>query len=368
MKILHIVPSFGFGGMEKIICSIINHTSNQYDHEILALDNETKAARWLNGKSAKLIDFQKSQERVKFFKALYTKLRQVKPDLLMTYNWGATDAIWLGRLAGIARIVHNEHGFNIDEIHSFHWKRDFIRFFVYRLSSKVVVVSQDLNMAMHKKFSLKENNKVVFIPNGIDTDHYSPNVTERKRLRQKLGFKETDFIIGFSGRLDPIKNFNLMIDIFEYCVNRDNRCRLLIVGDGCERKRIENICQKKKISEYCVLVGDQEDVLPYLRVLDVFLLTSLREQMPLTVLEAMSVGIPVVASGVGEIPRMIESNKEGYIRDRRESPEGFALPLLTLRNQEKRTRIGRAARNKVIACFREEVMIQKYRDIIEGLI
>src|SRR5688572_3959426 len=107
MKLLHVVPSFGLGGMEKVICAFIKHTVHFYQHNILALDNNIQAGRWLQDEKVEFLDFAKPVQRRKFFLALAGVLRQVQPDILMTYNWGATDAIWLGRLAGIRHIVHS---------------------------------------------------------------------------------------------------------------------------------------------------------------------------------------------------------------------------------------------------------------------
>src|SRR6266403_1372326 len=130
MRILHVLPSFGLGGMEKIVCAIINNTLPFCLHELLTFDRDTVAGKWIKDNSVKYVELEKSNERGAFFRALYGALRKTRPDLLMTYNWGATDAIWLGRLAGIRRIIHNEHGFNVDEEKTTLWRRDAVRFLV----------------------------------------------------------------------------------------------------------------------------------------------------------------------------------------------------------------------------------------------
>ena len=179
MKILHIVPSFGLGGMEKIICSIVNFTIDEYDHELLPINNNKEAIRWTKSHNMVLIDFHKSNIRHIFFKSLYRAINERKPHVLMTYNWGATDAIWLGRLCGITKIIHNEHGFNIDEATSLSWKRALVRFLVYRMASKIVVVSTELCSMMRNKFCLT-NRKIAFIPNGINTSYYIQDFAERE--------------------------------------------------------------------------------------------------------------------------------------------------------------------------------------------
>jgi len=353
--------------MEKVICTFIKHTTPTYQHSILTLDNNTQAGRWLQDEKVQFLDFTKPVQRRRFFLALASALRHVRPDLLMTYTWGATDAIWLGRLAGIQHIVHSEHGFNVDEGRATLWKRDMIRLLVYRLASKVIVVSRELQTLLQRKYLLTADH-VVRIPNGIDASYYEPDPEERRQVRQKLGFTDAHMVVGFSGRLDPIKNFDLLLHIFSSCVHKNPQIRLLIVGDGSEKKRLETLCHDKDIYHSVVFTGQQEHVLPYLRAMDVFLLTSLREQMPMTILEAMAVGVPVIATRVGEIPHMIDDRVNGFVRCLDDPVEVFVQPLLAFLSPAYRKRMGEAARQKIMDTFQQETMVQRYLAMIEGLL
>ena len=353
--------------MEKVICAFIKHTTPAYQHSILALDNNTQAGRWLQDEQVRFLDFAKPAQRRRFFQALAGALRHARPDLLMTYTWGATDAIWLGRLAGIRHIIHNEHGFNVDESRATLWKRDVIRLLVYRLASKVVVVSHELQTLLQRKYLLTAD-RLIRIPNGIDTSHYAPNSEERRQVRKKLGFTDVNMVVGFSGRLDPIKNFDLLLHIFSSCAHKNPHVRLLIVGDGPEKKRLETLCHDKDIYHSVVFTGQQEHVLPYLRAMDVFLLTSVREQMPMTILEAMAVGVPVIATRVGEIPHMIDDGINGFVHCLDDPVEVFVQPLLALLSPAYRKRMGEAARQKIMDTFQQETMMQQYLAMIEGIL
>ena len=147
-------------------------------------------------------------------------------------------------------------------------------------------------------------------------------------------------VVGFSGRLDPIKNFDLLLHIFSSCVRKNPHVRLLIVGDGPEKQRLETLCHDKGIQDSVVFTGQQENVLPYLRAMDVFLLTSLREQMPMTILEAMAVGVPVIATRVGEIPHMIDDGVNGFVHCLDDPVEVFVQSLLSLLSPPYRTAHG----------------------------
>jgi len=364
MRILCVVPSFGLGGMEKILCAVINNAANNQQHAILTLDRCATALNWVTNSRVEIIPFQKANSRRSFFLSLYNSLRDIQPDLLMTYNWGATDAIWLGRLAGISNIVHNEHGFSVDEGVSTALHRDCIRSIVYRLVSKVIVVSHDLDEMVQNRFRLSRA-FVSRIPNGVDTSYYSPNEDERQQMRRLLGYQDSDLVIGFSGRLDPVKNLDMIFDIFRSSNPREYPFRLLVVGDGPDRPRLEARCQAAGVEPYVKFVGQQTQVLPYLRAMDVFLLTSLREQMPLTVLEAMGVGVPVIATRVGEIPYVIDDGIDGFIRDLNASIDTFVQPLRSLLCSSEHRRLGDAARKKVLERFQLKTMLERYANIIQ---
>ena len=137
---------------------------------------------------------------------------------------------------------------------------------------------------------------------------------------------------------------------------------------GLKSKRLETWCHAKDIHHSVVFTGQQENVLPYLRAMDVFLLTSLREQMPMTILEAMAVGVPVIATRVGEIPHMIDDGVNGFVHCLNDPVETFVQPLLSLLSPTYRKRIGEAARQKIVDSFQQETMVQRYQAMIEGLL
>jgi glycosyltransferase involved in cell wall biosynthesis len=204
------------------------------------------------------------------------------------------------------------------------------------------------------------------IPNGINCDYYSPDSTVRQHIRRELNFEKEDFIIVFSGGLDPVKNFELLLHVFEYCRSVESHMKLLIVGEGPERPNIEQLCLQKSMQQSVIMVGEKLDVLPYLRAGDAFILTSVTEQMPLTILEAMSVGLPVVASDVGEIRYIIEDGEDGFLRSIGDGWEAFAEALLRLNEAAQRHAMGQAARAKIVTGFQETTMVQRYQTLIDN--
>jgi glycosyltransferase involved in cell wall biosynthesis len=234
------------------------------------------------------------------------------------------------------------------------------------MATAIVTVSSSLASSIHIKYGISSES-IKIIPNGIDTSHYSPDQRIRMVTRKELHFNEDDFVIVFSGRLDPVKNFGLLLEVFEYCYKADSSIKLLVVGDGPERQKIEQICTQNEIDAGLVMLGQKSEVLPYLRAGDVFLLTSLTEQMPLTILEAMSVGLPVIASDVGEIRTIIDDGENGFLRNIQDGYEGFATAVLGLQQASNWQSISHAARSKIVRCFQESSMVQRYQTLIDSL-
>jgi len=364
MKVLHILPSFGLGGMEKVLCAIINRTPNFVRHAIVPINGCWEARKWIQRNDVSLIPFERPLGTISFFRALYQVIKSASPDILMTYNWGATDAIWLARMAGIQHILHSEHGFNVDEAKSTKWKRNLVRWIVYRCVTKLVVVSCDFERFLETKLGIPPDS-ILLISNGIDTDYFTPNVYDREKIRDELGVQPDDVVIGYAGRLDPVKNFPLLIDAFELTLRTNQNFKLLLIGEGPEREQIEKVCVDYGIQDHVRLVGKKERVLPFLQALDVFALTSFREQMPMSMLEAMAVGIPVVASAVGEIPTILDGQEAGFVHQLEEGVNTFSQSFLRLRDPELRKRMGGKGRRLVVSQFQEERMIRKYFELIE---
>jgi len=352
--------------MEKVLCNLINALPAECSQGILSLTGEWDATKWIQRDTVERLPFDRPQGNTKYFQALFKSLHEWSPDVLMTYNWGATDAIWLGRLSGIPHIIHSEHGFNVDEATSTQWKRNLVRFLVYRCASQLIVVSRDLESMMASQFHLSSE-RIRFIANGIDTDFYSPNLSEREKVRDALGIWPDEVAVGYAGRLDPVKNFPLLLEAFKLSLQTDRRFKLIFIGDGPDRESIDRFCREHDIQDCVRLVGQQESVLSYLRALDVFALTSFREQMPMSMLEAMAVGVPVLASAVGEIPTILKGQMAGIFHELHEGATAFSQSLLKYRDSTMRKQMGEAARLLVVDQFQQQTMIKNYYHLLEGV-
>ena len=213
---------------------------------------------------------------------------------------------------------------------------------------RVVSVSQDIRQQLVSKLGFRKD-RINVIHNGVQIPDLS-----------KTSGGSKYFIIGSSGRLFPVKDYPFMLEIAREVKKRSAEIQFVLAGDGPEHQRLETLIQKYNLKGMFALKGHLEQMAPFYRNLDIYLNTSVHEGIPLSVLEAMSYELPVIAPDVGGFAEMVDNGKEGYLLGERD-PELFAERCLTLyENERLRKRMAKAARRKVVREYSSEKMAEKY--------
>jgi glycosyltransferase involved in cell wall biosynthesis len=218
--------------------------------------------------------------------------------------------------------------------------------------------------------------RVHVIPPSLDP---LPEPIERSAARAALGIPDREFVVAWVGRFDPVKRLDLLIRCAEIMVEGRAGAspyhtavpsRFLLVGDGPERGRVEQLLRVSPAARMIHLLGWREPVAPILSAADAFLLVSLTEGMPNAVLEAMACGLPVVASDIPAL-RELAGGGQRLLLVGGDQPEGFAAALLHLRdNEAERRRLGHAAaewaRQNLDPQATVEAVLRVYEDVLEG--
>jgi glycosyltransferase involved in cell wall biosynthesis len=175
---------------------------------------------------------------------------------------------------------------------------------------KVFCVSDDLH-TICRDIGVKDENNIL-LENGIDTVEYTRRRTtgEAKAL---LGYPVNELLVGAVGRLEPEKAFELLIRAIHRLNDSELSVRLVIVGEGHDRSRLEGIATELGIADRVQLVGWQSDVRGYFEAMDLFVLSSLREGLPNVLLEAMALKVPCVATRIAGIPKLITDGRDGRL-------------------------------------------------------
>jgi glycosyltransferase involved in cell wall biosynthesis len=304
-RILHVFPTFAVGGAQARFCTIANHFGQAFEHIIVAMDDDLSCKERLDPELT--VAFLKVNVRkgatfsnVRLFRQI---LKHLQPDLLVTSNFGSVE--WaISNLWPVTRHVHMEDGFGIDEQVRQVPRRRLIRSLVLQRSTVVLPSSQLTNLA-RKTWHLPEH-QTVFIPNGVNLSRFERCLTISDNSR-------TDGpVIGTVAALRPEKNLTRLLYAFA-SVYQETNAQLIIVGDGVERTKLEELVHRLKLSEVVKFTGHLNETQAAYKLFDVFVMSSDTEQMPFSVLEAMASGLPLVSTDVGEVSNMVSPSNRRFV-------------------------------------------------------
>jgi glycosyltransferase involved in cell wall biosynthesis len=200
--------------------------------------------------------------------------------------------------------------------------------------------------------------KVITIRNGVDLAGWPPSKIDRQKKRMELRLGASDVLVGAIGRLDRQKGFSTLIEAMARLKGGPLRCAIL--GDGPERPRLEALIRRHRLERSVWLLGEKGEVPSWLSAFDLYCLPSLWEGLPNSLLEAMALGLPVVASAVDGVPEAVTNGKDGVLVPPAK-PAALAAALKSLAGEPgKRAALGAAAKAAVRERFTLPRMIGEY--------
>jgi len=212
--------------------------------------------------------------------------------------------------------------------------------------------------------------KIVVIHNGVDTSRFAPvsSAPEKTRLRKGLGIPESVFVVTIVAALRPEKNHEMLLRAAAEL--SESGYLFLVVGAGGEEQRLRELAQRLSLGDAIRFMGRRSDIPDILSASDLFVLCShpVVETFPLSVLEAMSSGLPVLSTRVGSIETILEGGREGLLIEPGDQ-KALIDAIRTLREDEPgRSSIGARARRKVVERFSLEGMVERYATLFTGLL
>jgi glycosyltransferase involved in cell wall biosynthesis len=231
-------------------------------------------------------------------------------------------AALLARRLHIPHIVRTQHGLP-EPLRAFRaFKQGFIqtvdRLVARRSTDHVISVS--LEMSRHLARDLGAQ-KIVTIPNGIDLEGVRSALTQEE-AKQRLGIEPSCPVMGTVGRLEPVKRLDIFLRAAQLIQGERAITKFALVGDGREESRLKALARELGIEGRALFLGHRDDVYDVLRALDILVLSSDREGLPMVLLEALFLGVVVVARNVGGIPEVIQNGVNGVLVD---SPDPQSL-------------------------------------------
>ena len=324
MKILQVIPYFCFGGAETM-CENLTYALIRMGHQVtvVSLYNEqTPIARRMEDAGVKILYLDKKLGLdLSMVPKLMKILRQEKPDVVHTHLDVIKYAVAAAKLSGIKRCVHTVHNVAHEEAEGRLQK--LINTVYFRLGWSVpVALSPKVRDTIVSFYGLKQE-KVPMIYNGVDLGKCCP--------KTQYGLEKPANLLHI-GRFNEQKNHKGLLEAFAQVLKTHPDCRLNLIGDGELLEEVKGYVQTLGIQEKVEFLGNQSNIYPFLQQSDIFLLPSKFEGMPMTIIEAMGTGLPIVASAVGGVPDMLEDGVSGILVSC--DPEQTAQAVLALLDKE----------------------------------
>jgi L-malate glycosyltransferase len=366
LKLVHVFPTFAVGGAQVRFAALARALAREFEHVVVSLDGAWGAER-LVPSGVRLrprpVGVRKgSVLSLANFRAFRNVLHDERPDLLVTYNWGAIEWALADRLRPICPHLHVVDGFGPEEAHRQLRRRVWMRRLALSGDTEVAVSSRVLRALVTTGWRL-DPARVHHIPNGVDAADLDDQARRPIELRRQPGER----LFGTLAGLRPEKNLARLLKIASL-LRKHVPWRLIIAGDGSERAALEMRARALGLSERIVFTGFVDRAGSLLAALDVFVLTSDTEQMPISVLEAMAVGLPVLSTDVGDLRAMLPADSRDTCLFARDDEAAFAGRLAALlASPDECRRLGALNRGKV-AEFRLDTMVDRYDQLIRRLV
>jgi glycosyltransferase involved in cell wall biosynthesis len=228
-----------------------------------------------------------------------------------------------------------------------------LREVLYRLTDPFCDLTTQVSQAGLERYvhvGAVPRHKICYIPNGVDTERFKPNLEDRLKVRKELGVE--GFVWLAVGRFDPPKDYPNMLQAFARVVHKHLNTMLLIAGDGPLRKTMENMTRELGVEKHVKFLGIRRDIPQLMNAADAYVMSSEWEGMPMVLLEASACGLPIVATNVGGNAEIVLDGQTGFLVPPK-SPEALSQAMLRMMDlpEEVREKMGKQARKHIESNF-----------------
>lgn len=373
--VMHVVYSFDVGGLENGVVNLINRMpADRFRHAVVALTAcADDFCKRVQRDDVQFLSLHKPPGHgIKLYPRLYRLFRTHRPAVVHTRNLAALEAIVPAWAAGVPVRVHGEHGWDVSDPHGTRRKFQVLRRAYSPFVQRYVALSGQIERYLVDRVGIPAQ-RVERICNGVDTERFQSGAAAGRAPLAGSPFNDTDaIVVGTVGRLQAVKDQLNLVRALAVARERGGatgeKLRLAIAGDGPLRPAVQEEIRRHRLSDAVWLAGERRDVPEVMRGFDVFALPSKAEGISNTILEAMSSGLPVVATAVGGNAELVSESKTGALVPA-EDPAAMADALLCYASDAAlRHRHGQAGRLKVEQSFSLAGMVARYTDLYERLL
>lgn len=372
INVLFLMPQMGLGGSERLVHSLA-----------LRLDRRqfSPSIAWLNGKEV-LPEFRDLRiplhylpktERIDLgtMRSLSRLLLSERIDVVNAQHFMPAVYAYFGcNLARHASLVFTEHSrWEVEET-PLKWR--IAGTYLLRRIGASVAVSPDVSAAIRERFWL-DSSRVVTIENGVDLDAFGGE-KDVNVLRGSLGLASHDMVIGTVANLKTVKNHQFLLRAFVEVLREAPNVRLLLVGQGFPGEHdnteddLRHFVRDRRLGDKVLFLGHRSDVPDLLRLMDVFCLPSLREGLPIGLIEAMAAGLPVVGTNVAGIRDVITPDEDGMLVELGDIQALKDALVRLLTDERRRMALGSSGRRKAVERYSLQRCVLAYEKLFASLV
>jgi glycosyltransferase involved in cell wall biosynthesis len=353
LRILHILPQLTVSGAENMAAYLMLHLARSHEVSAINLHPASDSIIERSLRRAGIPVWHLGKHRgfdVRMFSAIYKVFREIRPEVVhshLSVLRYTLPARLLQRIPVAIHTVHNTAEYEVDRV------GQTIHKIAFRCNVFPVAISQEVARSIKRVYGLDPK---AVIPNGIPVDDYVTCPDTRRLWRKREGFEQDWVLFAFVGRLDPQKNPMMLLRAFAAISNP--KSHLILIGDGALLPQLRREARVAGIEERVHFLGGRNDVRECLAAADVFVLSSNWEGNPLSVMEAMASGLPVIATAVGGVPELI--GQDGILVEPGNISRFAENMKELLQDPERRVVLGNAGSRRALDQFRVEHMVQAY--------
>lgn len=362
IRVLHIIPNFGPGGAERLVVDLMQ-AADKERFEVAAVslypESGTILEREIRAKGLKVYYLGKHKGLdLRMIPRLYRLFRAFRPNVVHTHLYVLRYVLLHALFCRIPVRVHTVHSVAPKEVDRV---GKLVQWFAFRLGGVVPVgISQMVASTIKNLYG-----RSIFVPviyNGIPTGRFVSGVINADIKKNR------ELILLHVGRFASAKNHQFLIEAFAIAFKEVPQMRLWLVGDGPLRPAVESRIRELGLEEEVSFLGIRDDIPELLAEADIFVLPSDWEGVPLTVLEAMAAGKPVIATAVGGVPELVEDGVTGILVPPRDA-RALAQEIIRLaRDPDLRRAMGEAGQKKAVERFDISRTARGYEDLYVKLL
>ncbi len=309
MHVVQVVPSLAIGGQEMVVFNLLKALRRQgLEQSVLVFEAGGELTGQVKELGVRLIELHK-KPGIDLGLALRMgwRFNRIKPSLVHAHNvLAAFYAGLAARPQGIP-VVFTRHG--TSPRYAARFRAGWV---AARMSSRIAGVSKKVAGQIASEHKIPAR-KISVVPNGVDSERFRPDPVRRGRKRAELGIADDETVLITIGRLVVEKDYPCLLKAAAELHGQGHKLRLLFAGDGPERAALESLAAELNLAERTCLLGVRHDIPELLNAGDVFCLSSRTEGAPMSIIEAMASGLPVVGTECGGMAELVIEGQTGYL-------------------------------------------------------